>query len=137
VKHKVSDQSGYFENTYISVYLLFLYFIIFNTWRRQNSEKAVWKAERALRGAKRRSNPSKRSRRAKPGTVPLLLICGPPQISWGRRGGVSPRSQGASPRRGGREPRWNRGDRRKGESEAVPPPSSRWVKSGVPSNHSA
>jgi hypothetical protein len=27
------------------------------------------------------------------------------------------------PRRGGREPRWNGGDRRKGESEAVPPPS--------------
>jgi hypothetical protein len=26
MKHKVTDQSGYFENTHISVYLLFLYF---------------------------------------------------------------------------------------------------------------
>jgi hypothetical protein len=27
MKHKVTDQSGYFENTHISVYLLFLYFV--------------------------------------------------------------------------------------------------------------
>jgi hypothetical protein len=46
---------------------------------RLNGEKTVWKAERALRGAKRRSNPSKRERRAKPGIEPLLT-------RWGKSG---------------------------------------------------
>ena len=55
-----------------------------NAWRRLYGEKTVRRAERALRGAKRRSNLSNRERRANPwekwGQAPfsVLLFC--PQV---------------------------------------------------------
>jgi len=106
-------------------------------------EKTVWKAERALRGAKRRSNLSNRERRAKPG-IKLLLT----DLWTSSRTQIGESSKGAcsfgrrtrlyiSSEKGRQGASMELSSRRKGESGAVPPPRSRWGKSSVFLNHSS
>ena len=105
--------------------------------RRLVGEKTVWKAERALRGAKRRSNLSNRERRAKSGIEPLLTDLWPSlrtQISEGSKGVCSlGRRAGYSipPEKGRQGVSMKLSSRRKGESGAVPPPRYRRGKSCV------
>jgi len=97
-------------------------------------EKTVWKAERA-RFLKRSE------RRAKPGIELLLIDLWPSlgtQISEGSKGVCSlGRRAGFSitPEKGRQGASMELSSRRKGESEAVPPPRSRRGKSGVFENH--
>jgi len=93
-------------------------------------KKTVWKAERAWFR-------TEEVRREKPGIEPLLTDLWPSlrtQISEGSKGGCSlGRRAGYSipPEKGRQGVSMKLNSRRKGESEAVPPPRSRRGKRGV------